>query len=374
MEKERGFLHQQDSKALLEIILPQILKDLTTYGECTIPVDDANILNLKLFPKLCDPIEVFEYQVPVAIRDLKHLIQNGAEWDLALQKTLPYIDGVNYVKRISLEAEVDVLIVKKCLRQLLYYGCITMMDIFLHSNIYMTTKQIAMLAKDSNLQQECMAYITKKNKKKTNGSSLSFAKIFALYCSLQPSLRMSDFCILYAESLVNIDVRRFITFGLIHSFLRRVHRYPIYMDRMKMMMMMQRSNTNIYQQKNTNTNSKSTSTGSSTTTSTTIMPSSTTNNGTTTTGTSGNGNGNDNGNENGPIVHRTSSSHQVNVSLKMGAFEKDILKMMDGQHHTDEICTTFMVRYADIEQNFMSNSISSTTCSPSNTLYCMVLK
>lgn len=79
MEKESGFLHKSESKALLENILPQILHDLTRNGECTIPVNTANIINLKLFPKLQDPSQVFDYQVPVAIRDLRLLLENSGK-------------------------------------------------------------------------------------------------------------------------------------------------------------------------------------------------------------------------------------------------------------------------------------------------------
>lgn len=77
MEKESGFLSKGESKALLAHILPQILADLTLHGECTIPVNAANIINLKLFPKLQDPAQVFDYQVPVAIRDLRLLLENS---------------------------------------------------------------------------------------------------------------------------------------------------------------------------------------------------------------------------------------------------------------------------------------------------------
>ena len=80
MEKESGFLHQQERKALLEHILPQILRDLTLHGACTIPVDSANIINLKLFPKLQEPTQVFDYQVPVAIRDLRALLENSGRF------------------------------------------------------------------------------------------------------------------------------------------------------------------------------------------------------------------------------------------------------------------------------------------------------
>lgn len=145
-----------------------------------------------------------------------------------LQQVIPNIDGVNYVRRIALQSNVQVDLVKNCMRQLLYYECIAMIDIFQYSNIYATTPQLNRLARDDNLQNECIGYIQK------DGHTLypgTFHKIFALYCSIQPSIRVSDFCVLYANSLKSINVAKFIAFGLIHAFLRRVHKYPIRAER-----------------------------------------------------------------------------------------------------------------------------------------------
>ncbi|EEY64899.1 uncharacterized protein PITG_16224 [Phytophthora infestans T30-4] len=333
MEKESGFLYNADKKELLGTILPQILRDLTLHGECTIPVDTANVVNLKLFPTLQDPASVFEYQVPVAIRDLRALLENSAEWDLALQQIVPFIDGVRYVKRISLEADVEIAIVKKCVRQLLYYGCVTLIDIFLHSNIYANTPKIAVLANDPKLQAECAVYISK-----SGHAPPSFARIFALYCSVQPSLRMSDFCVVYSDSLALIDVRRFVTFGLIHGFLRRVHRYPICIDRnvpgssppqqQQTQQPQQQSQQQAGQQKGRpytlSTNSPSLSAMNPISAApTSTQPAN---------GVNGNG---------------------ANVSNGTGGnanqLEKDVLRMMDGGHHTDEICSKFLLRYTDVE-------------------------
>ncbi|RHY04669.1 hypothetical protein DYB38_004041 [Aphanomyces astaci] len=129
MEKEMGFLSKEASKATLSTILPSILHDLTMYGESTTTIDTANIINLKVFQKLPPPPNVLDHQVPVAIRDLHDLLKhsgtsssssmllsfqteyrNIVEWDLALQKIVPHIDGVNYVKRIAIAAEVDIAI------------------------------------------------------------------------------------------------------------------------------------------------------------------------------------------------------------------------------------------------------------------------
>ncbi|KAE9015394.1 hypothetical protein PF011_g7633 [Phytophthora fragariae] len=352
MEKESGFLYNSDKKELLGTILPQILRDLTLHGECTIPVDTANIINLKLFPTLQDPAPVFEYQVPVAIRDLRALLENSAEWDLALQQIVPFIDGVRYVKRISLEAEVEIAIVKKCVRQLLYYGCVTLIDIFLHSNIYANTPKIAVLANDPKLQAECAVYIAK-----SGHAPPSFARIFALYCSVQPSLRMSDFCVVYSESLALIDVRRFITFGLIHGFLRRVHRYPICIDRNLPGSSPQQQQQNQAPQQTQqqqggqqkgrpyalSTNSPSLSGMNPIN----AAPSSTQPGGGS--GAPGGGSGNGAGsNGAGGNVSSISSTKRA-MATKANQLEKDVLRMMDGGHHTDEICSKFLLRFTDVE-------------------------
>ncbi|TYZ61759.1 hypothetical protein PybrP1_001085 [[Pythium] brassicae (nom. inval.)] len=309
MEKESGFLLNSTSKALLAHILPQILSDLLLTGECTIPVNAANTINLKLFPKLQDPSPVFDYQVPVAIRDLRLLLENSAEWDLALQQIVPFIDGVRYVKRISLEADVEIAIVKKCVRQLLYYGCVAMVDIFLHSNIYTVTPRIALIATDAKLQAECAVYITKSGR-----APPPFAKVFALYCSMQPSLRMSDFCVVYAESLASVDVRRFTTFGLLHGFLRRVHRYPIHSDRGG-----GGSGGGAYAPPPSSRQFALSSSPSPVSMSPGAVPT--------------------------PGLKRAKGVS----SAKAQQLEKDALRMMDGEHQTDEICSALMVRFTDVE-------------------------
>lgn len=250
---------------------------------------------------------------------------------------MPFIDGVRYVRRISLEADVEIAIVKKCIRQLLYYECVTMIDIFLHSNIYATTPKIATIATDPKMQAECAVYITKSGK-----APPSFAKIFALYCSVQPSLRMSDFCVVYAESLTHVDVRRFITFGLIHGFLRRVHRYPVYIDRSSSgSSSMPLQSSRPYQLP---TNSPSMS-GMNPMAPPPPQPQ---------VGSA------ERVGANGGMLSGSGSSGNMtskrSLAAKASQLEKDILRMMDGEHHTDEICTKFLIRYADVESTIQMNA------------------
>ncbi|ETV75616.1 hypothetical protein, variant 1 [Aphanomyces astaci] len=321
MEKEMGFLSKEASKATLSTILPSILHDLTMYGESTTTIDTANIINLKVFQKLPPPPNVLDHQVPVAIRDLHDLLKHSVEWDLALQKIVPHIDGVNYVKRIAIAAEVDIAIVKSCLRQLLYYRCITMIDIFMHSNNYATTPKLHSFFNDPLLQQECIEYISHAN----GPPPPSFATVFSLYCALQPNTPVAHVWTSHQELLVHVDVRRLITFGLVHGFLRRIHRYPVIIDRLSSrpaQMLSSSPSTMNLQAAN-------------------------------------------NGNNAVMNIRKAATPHHGGGSnaVRTALVDREVVKkMMDGQHHTDEICCTHMIRYSDLEKVLEGEA------------YCFVLK
>ena len=139
-------------------------------------LNDANILALKVFWVPRDPDEVQEHDVPVLIRS-RELILN-LNCDLALQQVrfivlyckhylhsclthtphtylptslpvcppiqvIPHIDGTKFVKRISLDADVDIDIVKRSIRTLLYYDCVSLTDIFQYSNVYIVTEKVS---------------------------------------------------------------------------------------------------------------------------------------------------------------------------------------------------------------------------------------
>ena len=222
MEIESEFLYRDPSKKKLQKILLETRDHLNLKARCVLPLDDANMLSLKLFHILPDPSLVRDHDVPVRVRELAASITS--EWDLTFQQILPYIDGVRFVKRISLDAGVEVAHVKHCVRQLLYYGCVALVDIFQYSNIYTTGPRVNLLASNPDFGRQCVAYITKQKMLKPLVS-----KVFSLYCSMDPSTRLADFCLTHDTNSLHIDDRRFVTFGLIHGLIRRVHEYPTYL-------------------------------------------------------------------------------------------------------------------------------------------------
>jgi hypothetical protein len=197
---------------------------------------------------------------------------------LFISQIVPYINGVNSVRIISILADADFSLTCRAIRHLLYYGCVFLLDIFSFSAIYAPTAQFhSTIAKDEEMQRECARYVntryasmsiglaspassTTAPTRATTGSdagsrggncgefddiwpalgtemavSESSGKhktivdgvgIVELYASLKQGQSVKQWYLRHTRELANIDLRRFITFGVIKGFLYRVHKYP----------------------------------------------------------------------------------------------------------------------------------------------------
>jgi hypothetical protein len=254
MEIESEFLFKPDKKCRLGQLLPLILHGLNSRGECFVSVDSCDTIALKLFPVLPDPSAVRDNDVPVRIRDLDVLVGSGDDsgWDLCMRMILPHIDGRNYTRAIAELADVELALVKKALQHLLYYGCVIMVDIFQYSNIYATQPRVQLLLRSADLREACLRYIQQDERGVTipclvpgapRARSLSaaasvsalaadsalatFDRIFRLYNAFGAGSRTCDVCIQGDTAGYFIDDRKFITFGVMHGLLRRIHKYPV---------------------------------------------------------------------------------------------------------------------------------------------------
>lgn len=74
-----------------------------------------------------------------------------------------FIDGVNHARRIATKSDVDMEIVRACLRVLKHHGIIALVDMFFYSNRYeFTERATAMLAgKEPKLLQGALNYTTR---------------------------------------------------------------------------------------------------------------------------------------------------------------------------------------------------------------------
>ncbi|KAL8918724.1 MAG: hypothetical protein Q9172_005294 [Xanthocarpia lactea] len=232
LEEQSRFLSRDASApntgkiyALCEILL----EDLNNYCESMIPIDDSNTLNIKLFPTYPPPPPLYPYHVPLSTVRLDSL--TDPNWDLTMLKVLPYIDGINSVKQISLLADADYKLVRKAIEHLLYYGCLLLLDIFSFNASYAPTAELASFVENTDMQDECAKYVAlpsiQGNAKASQSGPVGGFQLMELYLKLRQGQTVKTFYIENVETMDKIDVRRFITFGVIKGFLYRAHRYAI---------------------------------------------------------------------------------------------------------------------------------------------------
>lgn len=228
-------------------LLESIVEDLNKYGEACCRIDSVHVLNLRLeYPKEYAkdaPDRVRAWEVPLLVRSIPP--QGEWTWDLTLVRIHDYIDGIKHVQKIAELADVELKLVKRAVKELVHHGKAILLDLFHFQAIYGCTDEMVYLLQDVDLQDECRNYIAIPPHKEdeinedsarsaTSGATFeeipSREVILELYSSLSPGLNLSDFCLMHKDNLSNIDIRRFITFGVIKGFLRRIHKYALAME------------------------------------------------------------------------------------------------------------------------------------------------
>ncbi|KAF9915724.1 Nitrogen permease regulator 2 [Lobosporangium transversale] len=348
---------EQEDGSGMQNLIDQLIEDLNSYCECQIPIDSANTINLKLFPTYPNPPPVYDYQVPISTVNLEAL--TDVSWDMTMQRLTGFINGVSSVKRIAEYADVETGLARMCMQHLLYYGCIIMVDLFQFKNIYAVKMEMMRLTEDVALQNECVSYVTLPDM-----HAPSFAKLFSLYCSLQYGVVLQDWIEQNQIADYNIDVRRFISFGVIKGFLYRVHKYPIldYHDPTTNIPLITKpteqhpsAGTPVVRAATVvgaNTNEQTTSTGTNGSNSLasrqgTSIDQQKKDPGDTQTSTELNG------------KHHTSTSNQSHISnhhanesapFNSFAIPPALKRLLNGEHHYDELCTMFGCSVREMDQ------------------------
>ncbi|WWD17980.1 hypothetical protein CI109_102426 [Kwoniella shandongensis] len=210
----------------LPAVLEQLFEDLNSYSETSIPLDGFNSLELKLFPFYPNPPECNDWHVPIALVDLNALKDDN--WDLTAARVSQFIDGVNHVKRIAQLADADEALTRETLKHMLFYQVVMMVDIFQYSNMYTLKPSIARLAADETIISECASYVTRR------GFPLpEWPILLRLYSRLLPGVTIHEWIEAHEVLSLGIDPRRFVSFGIIKGFLRRVHRWPKLIERIE---------------------------------------------------------------------------------------------------------------------------------------------
>ncbi|KAM0754091.1 nitrogen permease regulator Npr2 [Meredithblackwellia eburnea MCA 4105] len=232
MEEAVSLLSEPPPTFKIADMIEQLYMDFNSFSETSIPIHDTQ-LDLMLFPYRANPREIKIWDVPMAVTGLEEM-KNGS-WDVTLFKVCTFINGINHVKKIAELAEVDLTLARLCIQHLLFYSAIILVDVFQYSNCYTALPGIADVVQYgeeedegvTDLRAECEAYVY-------NGigdvDRIPFATLLQLYAGLGPRLSVGTWMDIHSLDSQPVDVRRMIQFGVIKGFLRRVYAYPIWLD------------------------------------------------------------------------------------------------------------------------------------------------
>ena len=166
--------------------------------------------------------------MPLSVVALRELVPDDESWDLTMLRILPFVDGVNSVKQIALRADADYRLTRKAVKHLLYYGVAILLDVFQYGAIYAPTAEMAGFVEDEGAQRECALYVALPGEGgEPEREEISRTRVIELYLGLRQGLTVMNWYAEHEAELGDIDIRRFITFGVIKGFLYRVHKYAI---------------------------------------------------------------------------------------------------------------------------------------------------
>ena len=189
---------------------------------------------------------------------------------------------MNSISHIAQLADTDLSLTRRAIQHLVYYGCLVLLDIFSFGAIYAPTAEIGGFVVDADVKEECMRYVrvprlrmgsnakmmrvgsdveksrdergsisssashhsetvesvlnpsefdshiaSSKNDESDDRWQIDHETLITLYTSLRQGLTLKNWVLENLDLLSGIDVRRFITFGIIKGFLYRVHKYAI---------------------------------------------------------------------------------------------------------------------------------------------------
>jgi hypothetical protein len=111
-------LSKPENELRLHSILEQIYEDLGSYSETSVLLDEANTLDLKLFPVNPNPAVVRDWDIPIPLGSLRDM--RDESWDTTMYALAAEIDGTSSVKRLANKADVDLPLARECIQHLLW--------------------------------------------------------------------------------------------------------------------------------------------------------------------------------------------------------------------------------------------------------------
>jgi hypothetical protein len=188
---------------------------------------------MKLFPTHPAPLRLKLHHVPLATTRLTSLASpSTSTWDLTTTRLLPHINGINSIADIARLSSADLRLVRRSILHLAYYGFVLTLDIFSSGAVYAPTADICVIFVDEEMQEECARYCCSSTLHANDFDvhvALTKDAVVQLYANVRHGLTVRAWCDENEDVLLKhaVDIRRFMTFGVIKGFLYRVHRYAV---------------------------------------------------------------------------------------------------------------------------------------------------
>lgn len=231
LELESEFISRAEFVPALRDVVQQLFESLNREGGCYMVLDDANVLNLRLFNRYLEPPAVGPLDVPVLMRNVPQQMLSG--WDLTIQSIIPYINGVYHVRKISELADVDIHLVAVALQHLIYYGLCELLDWFQASNLYTVSHSaISRIFSDAELSAACYDFVVSSHVRggdpNTGPAHPSTADLFFLYTLFQPNRNVAQIVqeqpLLLLPTFLLLDERRYVDYHTFVAYSRECSR------------------------------------------------------------------------------------------------------------------------------------------------------
>ncbi|KNE66368.1 hypothetical protein AMAG_11511 [Allomyces macrogynus ATCC 38327] len=226
LEVESRYMTTVANRGALYALLHQVLHDLNTLRETRVIVNSGTVLELyALFEPAARPPPIRFWDVPVARIDFATVAMD--DWDVTVRRIVPHIDGVRTVAAVADRADADLDLARLAIEHLVHLGAVHVVDLFQGSNTYVVTPRLRRLAHDAHVQAECVRAVTRADA----AVAPTPTRILTVYAMFKHGATVQQVASDRAFPSHLVDIRRLVVAGVLHGWLRRVHRFPVWHGR-----------------------------------------------------------------------------------------------------------------------------------------------
>jgi len=167
------------------------------------------------------PPKVLFSDVPLPLVDLEKC--QHFSWDYCLRQIIPYINGLHSIHSIAKQSNIDEECIIEIIQHLLLFKLVTIIDMVQRHNHYRLTHKFKDIWKIRHIRESAGEYVTGFR------GNADLTVVQELYTQIRGVDMLDQFLRKKQEvfDTHNISPRHFITFGVMHGFLRRLHIYPV---------------------------------------------------------------------------------------------------------------------------------------------------